>query len=92
MKSHCAWCHQADDFVPPGLVPTLIPRHYATCPIYHRQVTLIDVPSACAVVKKSRKTIYQWIKTGRIKTVRLADGRCLICYSSLFLPPDEEDA
>jgi excisionase family DNA binding protein len=52
---------------------------------------LIDVTTACKLVRKSRKTIYKWIHTGRVRTMPTHDGRHLICYTSLFRPPGKEE-
>jgi hypothetical protein len=52
-----------------------------------RPIILLDIATAAAIVQKSRKTICNWIKQVRIKFLQLPDGRVLIFYSSLFLPP-----
>jgi len=42
------------------------------------------------VVNVSRKTIYLWIEKGLVSTVRIAGGRQLVCFSSLFRKPDKD--
>jgi hypothetical protein len=94
MKNYCHWCRQGDGNQSPGLLPDLAHACHSiralACAFCHRQIVLIDIRTACTVLQKSRKTRHQWIKQGRIHTVRAADGRHLICFSSLFLPPVEE--
>ena len=51
----------------------------------------IDMEKAAAIAQKHPKTIREWIRKGRVKFLRLADGRYLICYTSLFRPPLLED-
>jgi hypothetical protein len=92
MNDFCSWCHQTDDFSYPSLAPAMKSPKYFTCPTCNRKIALIDIRNACEVVSKSRKTIYQWVSTGLISTVRGANGRLYICYSSLFLPPEQKDA
>jgi hypothetical protein len=58
-----------------------------TCPKCTRPIILLDIATAAAIVQKSRKTICNWVKQVRIKFLQLPDGRVLIFYSSLFLPP-----
>lgn len=88
-KDYCEWCHQADGFSCPKLASTSLPSRSILCALCSRAIALIDIRLACEIARKNRKTIYQWIRTERIKTVLFANGRCLICYSSLFLPADE---
>ena len=92
MKDYCTWCHQADGISYPALASTFASSRSILCALCSRAIVLIDVRHACEIVGKSRKTIYQWIHTERVKTVRVAGGRQLICYSSLFLPPVENSA
>jgi hypothetical protein len=93
MKNYCVACHQADGYSLPQLVletSSANPSHYSQIyPTCKRDVILIDINMACRVIGKTRKTIHTWIKKGLITTVRLADGRQLIIYSSLFLPKQE---
>jgi hypothetical protein len=58
-----------------------------TCPQCDRPIILLDIATAAAIVQKSRKTICNWVKQVRIKFLLLPDGRVLIFYNSLFLPP-----
>jgi hypothetical protein len=58
-----------------------------SCPKCGRPIILLDIATAAAIVQKSRKTICNWVKQVRIKFLQLPDGRVLIFYSSLFLPP-----
>ena len=88
MENYCEWCHQADGISYPSLADPQPSSRAVFCAFCARAIMLISIRHACEVVQKSRKTIYQWIETGRAKYIRLADGRRLICYSSLFLPSD----
>ena len=92
MKNYCLWCHQADNHQVPPLTSRSapVPDLSLNCPDCQRPISLIDISAACALARKSRKTIYDWIHTGRLRTLRLADDRNLIVYSSLFRPPAEE--
>lgn len=92
MKNYCLWCHQADSHPVPPLTSQSVPAPNVSinCPDCLRPIVLIDVSAACSLARKSRKTIYEWIHTGRLRTLRLADDRNLIVYSSLFRPPAEE--
>ncbi len=95
MKNYCELCHQADDHVPPQLVigtPSAIyPDCSQTCSACSRKIILIDIKIACQITRKSRKTMYAWIKKGLVTTLLLADMRQLVVYSSLFLPKPEPD-
>lgn len=87
MKNYCPHCHQADDLPYPCFIPSLSFTKGFSCPNCSRKVVLVTIPTACELVCKSRKTIYHWISTGRVTTVRGANGRLYIYCSSLFLPP-----
>lgn len=90
INNYCAYCCQSDDYKIPGLAndPLHLPQSLR-CTYCKRAILLVDVERASSVAQKSRKTIYEWIRLGRVKTVRLADGRPLIYYSSIFPPPQE---
>jgi excisionase family DNA binding protein len=45
---------------------------------------LITINQAKDLVHVSRRTIYNWIKKNKIKTIKLASGRQLIYEDSLF--------
>lgn len=59
------------------------------CPKCGHPIILLDIGTAAAIVQKSRKTISNWVKQVRIKFLVLPDGRVLIFYYSLFLPPSK---
>ena len=93
METYCEWCHQGDHSVPLPAVPSLqnalkSPR----CPKCQRGIALISITTASQVVNVSRKTIYLWIEKGLVSTVRIAGGRQLVCFSSLFSKSDRKDS
>jgi hypothetical protein len=95
MKNYCRHCHQADDHTNLELPDGSAPRQTMRCPSCHRLVILISILRATAIVQRSRQTIYDWMRTGRISFVKDAGNRRLILYSSLFFPlqnePGDED-
>lgn len=91
MKNYCPHCHQADEVFYPRLIPMPSFTKGFSCFNCNRPITLVTIPAACELVCKSRKTIYQWVNTGRVTTVRGANGRLYIYGSSLFLPPVKGD-
>lgn len=92
LENYCLSCQQSDDHQYPPLADShlsdALPRLCDKC---HRPILFIDVKQAAALVRKHPKTIHEWIRKGRVKFLRLADGRHLICYTSLFRPPLSED-
>ena len=47
----------------------------------------LTVPEAAAVIGRTKKTIYRWIKENRIKEVmELPNGRIVVCKSELVRP------
>jgi hypothetical protein len=93
MKNYCRWCQQGSGHPYPALsdhTVSISSSNFA-CPDCGREIVLIDVTTACKLVRKSRKTIYKWIHTGRVRTMPTHDGRHLICYTSLFRPPGKEE-
>lgn len=50
--------------------------------LQHRETVTIKV--ACAIVKVSRRTIYNWIATGKVETIRTAGGGQRIFVDTLF--------
>jgi len=92
LENYCLSCHQADDFRYPPLADSQLPNALVMlCEKCRRPIMFIDVEKAAAITQKHPKTIREWIRQGRVKSLRLADGRYLICYSSLFRPPLQED-
>ncbi len=47
-------------------------------------MALLTIKEACKVVKVSKRTIYNWVKAGKLITVRTAGGRLRIESESLF--------
>jgi len=96
MKNYCKLCHQADDFKSPQLAAGASNKTasaYPTiCQACRREIFLIDISQACRIAGTSRKTIHNWINKGLITTVRFANGRQLVVYSSLFLPETDSGA
>lgn len=92
MKNYCAWCCQSDDYEPPCLDDKLPhPPQILLCSHCKRPILLVDVERACSIAQKSHKTMYGWAKLGKVKSIRLPDGRLLIYYSSIFPPPRDPD-
>jgi hypothetical protein len=92
MANYCEWCRQRDGILYPGLKSNQYARRNATCPQCSREIQLIDITSAALLVCKSRQTIYQWIQRRWMRTVRTSQGRQMICYSTLFLPPHNSES
>jgi excisionase family DNA binding protein len=86
MKDYCPWCHQTEEWVPPGLPAGPLAREHFTCPGCRRPVTLISIRRAATLLGICRKTVHRWISAGRVSAVRGPNGRYLVCYSSLFCP------
>lgn len=95
MKNYCKLCHQVDDFEFPRLAArssseadAIYPTICRSC---GREIFLIDITLAGRIAGITRKTIYNWINKGLITTVRFANNRQMIVYSSLFLPETDAD-
>jgi excisionase family DNA binding protein len=54
----------------------------------------VSIPRACELVGVSRRTIYNWIASGKIQYVRTAGGSVRIFADTLWRDPNaaEEDA
>jgi helix-turn-helix protein len=87
VSDHCPQCHQSDDQATFELPKEKISRQPFICPSCHRKIVVVNVSLAAKIVGKSRQTIYNWIRQGRISYIRDAAGHPLIIYSSLFLRP-----
>ena len=48
----------------------------------------ISIMKACDVVGVSRRTIYNWISSGKVESVRTAGGSVRIFVDSLWREPD----
>ena len=48
----------------------------------------ISIMKACALVNVSRRTIYNWIASGKVEYVRTAGGSIRIFVDSLWRNPD----
>lgn len=46
----------------------------------------VSVNQACELVGVSRRTIYNWLESGKLEWVRTAGGSIRIIYSSLWRP------
>lgn len=49
-----------------------------------RGMEYLNVQQACALVQVSRRTIYNWLKAGKIEVMRTAGGRLRIRRESLW--------
>ena len=48
----------------------------------------VSIPRACELVGVSRRTIYNWIASGKIQYVRTAGGSVRIFVDTLWRDPD----
>lgn len=48
----------------------------------------VSIQQACELVEVTRRTIYNWLRDGRIEYVRTAGGSVRIIRESLFRPAD----
>jgi len=48
----------------------------------------VSIPRACELVGVSRRTIYNWIASGKIQYVRTAGGSVRIFEDTLWREPD----
>jgi|SRR5436190_9036989 len=92
METYCEWCHQGDHSVIPAVPSLQNALKFPRCPKCQRGIALISITTASQVVNVSRKTIYLWIEKGLVSTVRIAGGRQLVCFSSLFSKSDRKDS
>jgi excisionase family DNA binding protein len=51
----------------------------------------ISIMKACEVVGVSRRTIYNWIASGKVEYVRTAGGSVRIFVDTLWRPPSRTD-
>jgi excisionase family DNA binding protein len=51
----------------------------------------ISIMKACEVVGVSRRTIYNWLSSGKIEYVRTAGGSVRIFVDTLWRQPNEND-
>ena len=84
MSNYCHICHQYE-----GAQYPLPPKgarldRQTRCPSCGRDVFLVDIPSACACLGLSRRTVYRYRESSQITTVFSPGGRTLIYWSSLF--------
>ena len=91
MSDHCPQCHQSDNQATFELPKGTIARHPFLCSSCHRKIVVVSVTLAAKIVGKSRQTIYNWMREGRISYIRDAAGHPLIIYSSLFLHTDNDN-
>ena len=86
MKHYCEWCHQAEGHQLPRL-PNAVDAGLH-CPECDRPILLVSIRTACQLVQKHPRTIYTWISKEWVRAIKLTDTRPMICYSTLFNPPD----
>jgi len=51
----------------------------------------VSIPRACELVGVSRRTIYNWISSGKIQYVRTAGGSVRIFVDTLWREPNPDD-
>lgn len=54
--------------------------------------TTVSIPKACELVGVSRRTIYNWLASGKIQYVRTAGGSVRIFADTLWREPGVSDA
>ncbi len=54
--------------------------------------TTVSIPKACELVGVSRRTIYNWIASGKIQYVRTAGGSVRIFADTLWREPGAQAA
>ena len=52
----------------------------------------VSIPRACEVVGVSRRTIYNWIASGKVEYVRTAGGSVRIFVDTLWRKPEETNS
>jgi excisionase family DNA binding protein len=52
----------------------------------------VSIPKACELVSVSRRTIYNWIASGKIQYIRTAGGSVRIFEDTLWREPETEAA
>mgnify|MGYP003581447830 CR=1 FL=1 len=52
----------------------------------------VSIPKACELVGVSRRTIYNWIASGKIQYVRTAGGSVRIFEDTLWREPETAEA
>jgi excisionase family DNA binding protein len=52
----------------------------------------VSIVEACRLVGVSRRTIYNWMSSGKVEYVRTAGGAVRILSDTLWRKPDQEDA
>ena len=52
----------------------------------------VSIAEACRLVGVSRRTIYNWMSSGKIEYVRTAGGAVRVFSDTLWRRPDQEDA
>ena len=50
----------------------------------------VSIPTACELVGVSRRTIYNWIASGKIQYIRTAGGSVRIFADTLWREPETE--
>jgi predicted site-specific integrase-resolvase len=50
--------------------------------------TLINIVQACAIVRRSRRTLYLWMEKGLVEYVQVPSGRRMIYADTLFRKPE----
>ena len=51
--------------------------------------TTVSIPRACDVVGVSRRTIYNWMASGKVQYIRTAGGSVRIFKDTLWRDPDQ---
>lgn len=51
----------------------------------------VTIREACAEAKVSRRSIYNWIASGKVEYVRTAGGSIRIFADSLWRSPEQQD-
>ncbi|HEX5733301.1 MAG TPA: helix-turn-helix domain-containing protein [Blastocatellia bacterium] len=57
----------------------------AWCKSCGRQVSMVTADEAARLAPVTSRTIYAWVEAGRLHSMKMSDGRLLICLESI--PP-----
>jgi excisionase family DNA binding protein len=59
---------------------------------HHKERQVLSIPDACATVGVSRRTMHNWIASGKVQHIRTAGGRIRIYADSLWRTGTNSDA
>lgn len=51
-----------------------------------QSLTYVTINAACALASCSRRTIYNWIRLGKVRVVKVPSGAMRVCREDLMRP------